>query len=80
MEHKNCLWFKKRWTQLTSNESNVCLAGSNAGIEKESDGSLIRTWVLDRFKTKKGCESYFEGYCSLDYLKKHGMCSHKASN
>ena len=74
MEHKDCILLKRRWLDLTSHEPMVCLTGLNAGLNKEIDGTMTRTWVFDKFKTKKGCESYFEGYCDLKYLKSHNLC------
>lgn len=74
IEYNRCRWFKKRWRQITYKEPYVCLSGAQFGLSSEDDGTLVRTWNFDKFKTKKGCESYFEGYCDLKYFKKHKMC------
>jgi hypothetical protein len=34
--------------------------------------ALVHGWVWDRMKTKKGCDSYWEGECHPDYWKKRG--------
>ena len=71
MAMSNCLWFKKRWNKSIRNEKYACLSGSFAGYEKEGNKE-IPIWVFDKFKTKKSCESYFDGGCSLKYAKKNG--------
>ena len=71
VEYKRCNWFKKRWRQLTDKQPFVCLSGAQFGLSPEDDGSMVRTWSFDKFKTKNGCESYFDGYCDLKYFKKH---------
>ncbi len=50
-----CNELKKTWNKLTSEEKYVCLNGE--------PGSLIhseKSWTWNKFKTFKGCESYWE--------------------
>lgn len=56
----------KVWQKLSTKAQAVCLLGEPAGFEKKSFGGKtvsIKGWVWDRLKTKKGCDSYFEGDC-----------------
>lgn len=54
------------WKELSRNEPFVCLNGEPAGVETKIVNGLkhqIRGWVWNKFKTRKGCYSYFEGAC-----------------
>lgn len=65
-EIENCKSHLNYWLKLTKNSKVVCLLGEPAGQEeKVVDGKkiIIKGWVWDRLKTKKGCDSYFEGDC-----------------
>ena len=52
-----------KWRELMKNEKYVCLAGSSVLREKKiEDGKTkeIYSWVFEKIKTKKGCDSYFD--------------------
>lgn len=70
----SCRLYQKNWKKLTKNEKYVCISGSmsSKGI---LDGKVKWTWIFDRYKTKKGCDSYFEGECSLQYQISHNRCA-----
>jgi hypothetical protein len=56
----------KIWKQLAQGQDAICLLGEPAGIErrnKEGKSTLVKGWVWDRLKTKKGCDSYFGDEC-----------------
>ena len=56
-----------RWQGLMKNEKFVCLAGSVGQIDKKLKNSKIYikySWVFEKIKTKKGCDSYFEKRCN----------------
>jgi hypothetical protein len=61
-----CQVFEQDWKRLVENEKYVCVSGS-FNRKENSKGQWKSNWTFDRFKTKKGCESYFEGGCSLKY-------------
>ena len=68
---KNCHWFQKRWESSIKGEKFVCLSGAFSGYDAEN-GHRTSIWTFDKFKTKKSCQSYFHGGCSLNYAKSHG--------
>ncbi|MCB0414593.1 MAG: hypothetical protein KDD50_09675 [Bdellovibrionales bacterium] len=65
-EIQHCKKHLKTWIEITKNAKIVCLLGVPAGQEDKAIHSkkvTIKGWVWDRLKTKKGCDSYFEGDC-----------------
>lgn len=57
----------KKWNQLMKNQEFVCIGGSfDKTNEKIQDGKKMinHLWVFANLKTKKGCDSYFSGWCS----------------
>ncbi len=70
---KSCERFGREFRRLTRNTAHICISGSLID-DHEIDGQGVKhtSWVFDKFKTKKGCDSYFEGDCSLRYQHKHG--------
>ncbi len=58
---EGCAATRDEMKRLMKNEKFVCVSGS--GLHSSSSG--IHFWVFDRIKTKKGCESYFQGDCEL---------------
>jgi len=70
---KSCKNFVKGFRRLTKDTKHVCISGSlinNQEIDK--NGRTNTSWVFDKYKTKNGCDSYFEGECSLKYQIKNG--------
>lgn len=59
-----CRKYLLRWKQKTRGEQHVCISGSYGGFDDARDGHKKRHWVLDKFKTRKGCVSS-GGECSL---------------
>ena len=68
----DCFSYKKDWHRLSKGEKYVCVSGPFIEKEKNSKGLIIHSWIFNSFKTKKGCESYFKGGCSLQYQLKQG--------
>lgn len=66
-----CQEYIKDWKRLVEGEKVVCISGSLLNHSKNQRNEEIYNWIFDRFKTKKGCESYFEGGCSLKYQLEH---------
>jgi hypothetical protein len=48
----------RAWNKITFGEKYVCLSGSYAMSDNATDGTAETDWVLDKFKTHKGCESF----------------------
>ena len=67
---ENCHWFQKQWKAFTSNQTHVCLSGSFDDLRVDEKGKNIKYWTFDKFKTKRGCVSYFNGDCDLSRLRK----------
>lgn len=69
----SCRLYEKDWRKFTRSEKYICISGSD--VSKEIKGKkIVWTWIFGRYKTKKGCDSYFEGECSLHYQISHGQC------
>jgi len=59
---ESCRLYQKDWQRFTQNEKYVCVSGHS--ILKELRGSKTRwVWIFGRYKTRKGCDSYFDGEC-----------------
>ena len=60
------------WIKLMKGEKYVCLAGSFIYREDRvvrGQEQQIYSWVFEKIKTKKGCDSYFEGGCHRELIK-----------
>jgi len=54
------------WKRLMKNQQYVCIGGAFAGTHKKlKNGQEITEhgWIFENLKTKKGCDSYFSGWC-----------------
>jgi hypothetical protein len=60
---KSCRLYQKDWQKFTKNENYVCISGSE-GDKEIKDTKTVWTWIFGRYKTKKGCDSYFLGHCN----------------
>jgi hypothetical protein len=60
-----CHLYQNDWLRFTKNEKYICIAGSQMSSEINNMGKRQRTWIFDRYKTKKGCDSYFQKACIL---------------
>lgn len=67
-----CKSLKREWEKLTKDEKYVCISGPFTSIQKLKNNQKSFLWTFDKFKTKKGCASYFYGDCSLKYQLKNG--------
>lgn len=69
-----CRIYKKNWLKFTKKQKHVCMTGSL--IHKKILKNKIKwAWTFDRYKTKKGCDSYFEDECYLkNYQARHKEC------
>ncbi len=59
-----CLQLEKNWQRLTLNEKMVCFNGEDPSNENDQNLGKYRAWVWDKFKTHRGCYSYF-GDCNV---------------
>lgn len=54
------------WKRLIKNQQYVCVGGAFAGtheIVKNGKKIIEHGWIFENLKTKKGCDSYFSGWC-----------------
>lgn len=68
---RSCRLYQSEWQKLVSHEKYICVSGETPSRKKESRKTV---WIFGRYKTKKGCDSYFEGECNLQYQIKQGTC------
>ena len=59
-----CQELARNWKKLTRGEAYVCLEGEDPSNESDEVLGKYRSWVWDKFKTHKGCYSYF-GDCNV---------------
>jgi len=55
------------WMHLIKNQLYACIGGVYVSTHKKmEDGKEITEhgWIFENLKTKKGCDSYFSGWCS----------------
>jgi hypothetical protein len=72
ISYSACQWFLKKWHHFTESEKHVCISGQYDNKDENPSEKAVSNWTFDKFKTKKGCESYFFGGCSLKYQMKNG--------
>ncbi|MBI4041779.1 MAG: hypothetical protein HY390_07940 [Deltaproteobacteria bacterium] len=66
-----CKDFVQKWLKLTKDQEIVCLSGSGGEYYFDEKGGKYKLWTWEKFKTKKGCHSYFFGDCTTSgYSKK----------
>ncbi len=59
---RSCRLYQRDWQKFTKNEKYVCVSGADPG--KEIKGAkTVWVWIFGRYKTKTGCDSYFDGEC-----------------
>ena len=54
------------WKHLLKNQQYACIGGIYVSTHKKmKDGKEITEhgWIFENLKTKKGCDSYFSGWC-----------------
>ena len=61
--YRSCQLYIKDWQKLTKNEKYICISGADHS-EKTNGSKVTWTWIFGRYKTKKGCDSYFQGECT----------------
>jgi hypothetical protein len=72
---ETCRRIWQRWKIYTSLEKYVCINGDGGypdEVESKKIGITVRNWNWEKFKTKRGCYSNFQGYCYITYWKTHG--------
>lgn len=65
MRLKMCHLYQHDWAKFTKNEKYICISGEFIESETDKVGKKVWVWIFDRYKTKKGCDSYFRDACIL---------------
>lgn len=60
-----CNKHQQKWLSLTKGQEHVCVSGEFINPLKENLNKPERAWIFVSFKTHLGCDSYFDGDCSL---------------
>ncbi|MBI2646722.1 MAG: hypothetical protein HYW85_06845 [Deltaproteobacteria bacterium] len=69
-----CQEFMAEWRRLTKGQSMVCLNGSGGGFyHQDEKKGKYKLWTWEKFKTHKGCYSYFYGTCDTEGCSR-GKC------
>jgi hypothetical protein len=69
---KSCQRYRRRFKALSRRVAHICVSGAFHQKTTDDMGAQISYWDFDKYKTRRGCDSYFEGGCDLWYQKKHG--------
>lgn len=64
-ERDSCNNFEREWVRLTTEEEHICISGPFINNDYNEAGKTTAYWVFDKYKTRKGCGSYFQGECNL---------------
>lgn len=59
-----CQLYQKNWLKLTKNEKHVCVSGADHS-KVVQEAIVKRVWFFGRYKTQKGCDSYFQDECDV---------------
>jgi hypothetical protein len=70
---ESCQNRKKNWHKLIKGEQYVCISGDLISKHVEN-GKTRWVWTYGRFKTTKGCDSYFADECDLKLRVAKGNC------
>lgn len=68
-----CRDFLRQWNRTTRSEEIVCLNGDGGSYYQDEGDERIKLWTWEKFKTTKGCYSYFYGQCNTKGCAK-GKC------
>lgn len=68
---KSCHGYQKNWRRLNKGEKYGCISGQ-FNDQTDDAGENVTYWIFDKFKTHRGCVSYFAGDCSLAHQIKGG--------
>lgn len=60
---KSCQLFQKDWQRFTKGEEYVCVSGADPDKETKATNTAW-VWIFGRYKTQKGCDSYFDDECN----------------
>ena len=68
----DCREFGRSFVSSTKHTRHICISGSSPKRNTDSRNIQTTIWIFEKYKTSKGCKSYFEGDCDLARLIKRG--------
>ncbi len=63
---RECMDSKKDFRSLTNRTKNICISGEFIETDIDRNGARTSSWMIDKYRTSKGCRSYYGGRCTLD--------------
>ena len=60
-----CREFLRDWKKNTWREQYICLNGEGGFFQTSKVDGTYKLWTFEKYKTKKGCDSYFSGACKM---------------
>ncbi len=71
----SCRSYERTFLSLTKNTEHVCIAGSLINMnEVEGDGKKLTSWLFEKYKTVKGCDSNFADVCDIKKMIRNHHC------
>jgi hypothetical protein len=70
---RSCRLYQRDWQKFTRNEKYVCVSGADPDKEIK-EAKTVWVWIFGRYKTKRGCDSYFDGECNIQRFLANGLC------
>lgn len=58
-----CMDYLHAWNRITRSQDTVCLSGDGGFYIQDKQWGKAKLWTWEKFKTKRGCFSYFAGRC-----------------
>jgi hypothetical protein len=69
---ESCKYFQSQFIKMTKDESHICVSGEFWKKHSGETANAEMIWSFDKFKTKKGCVSYFADDCNLKVQLERG--------
>lgn len=69
---ESCKYFQDQFNKITKDESHVCVSGEFWRKRSGDSEAAEMVWSFDKFKTSRGCVSYFADECNLKVQLKNG--------
>ncbi len=69
---EDCRDFERAFSDAISGSQHICISGSSPRKRTTPNDAKSITWIFEKFKTLRGCHSYFNGECDLNHLIKRG--------
>jgi len=75
-----CREFGSTFAVKIAGTQHICISGSSPGKSTDPSETKTTVWIFEKYKTTKGCESYFDGECDLTRLIKRGCKTNSSAS